>query len=161
MKDKLLHSGKVPMNAELSPLKREKRGTEVLRYGTLNEAMKLWRNNLQFLHKTATHIFPYPFIHTCPLIVQERLDSTILKEQQVTRKLLSKPLPYQLLYQGCGCHLKLLQELPLYMPEIATLSDLLLLLLWYCDPLKCSIVVLKLALLVRLNQSISRHWVVL
>ena len=41
VKDKLLHSGKVPVNAELSPLRREKRGTEVQRYGTLNEAMKL------------------------------------------------------------------------------------------------------------------------
>ena len=35
------HSGKVPMNAELSPLRREKQGMEVQRYGTLNEAMKL------------------------------------------------------------------------------------------------------------------------
>ena len=39
--DKLLHSGKVPVNAELRPLRREKRGTEVQRYGTLNEAMKI------------------------------------------------------------------------------------------------------------------------
>ena len=41
MKDKLLHSGNVPVNAELKPLRREKRGTEVQRYSTLNEAMKL------------------------------------------------------------------------------------------------------------------------
>ena len=41
VKDKLLHSGKVPMNAELRPLRRQKRGTEVQRYGTLNEAMKI------------------------------------------------------------------------------------------------------------------------
>ena len=41
VKDKLLHSGKVPVNAELRPLRREKRGTEVQRYGTLNEAMKI------------------------------------------------------------------------------------------------------------------------
>ena len=41
VKDKLLHSGKVPVNAELRPLRREKRGTEVQRYGTLNEAMKM------------------------------------------------------------------------------------------------------------------------
>ena len=40
VKDKLLHSRKVSMNTELSPLRREKRGTEVQRYGTLNEAMK-------------------------------------------------------------------------------------------------------------------------
>ena len=40
VKDKLLHSVKVSVNAELSPLRREKRGTEVQRYGTLNEAMK-------------------------------------------------------------------------------------------------------------------------
>ena len=39
VKDKLLHSGKVPVNAELRPLRREKRGTEVQRYGTLNKAM--------------------------------------------------------------------------------------------------------------------------
>ena len=37
VKDKLLHSGKVPLNAELRPLRREKRGTEVQRYGTLKE----------------------------------------------------------------------------------------------------------------------------
>ena len=43
VKDKLLHSGKVPVNAELRPLRREKRGTEVQRYGTLNEAMKMWQ----------------------------------------------------------------------------------------------------------------------
>ena len=41
VKDKLLHSGKVPMNAELRPLRSEKRGTEVQQYGTLNEAMKM------------------------------------------------------------------------------------------------------------------------
>ena len=39
LKDKLLHSGKVPVNAELRPLRREKRGTEAQGYGTLNEAM--------------------------------------------------------------------------------------------------------------------------
>ena len=53
------------------PLRRKKRGTEVQRYCTLNEAI---------LHRTATHIFPHPFIDTCPFIAQERLDSTILKE---------------------------------------------------------------------------------
>ena len=31
VKDKLLHSGKVPVNAELRSLRREKRGTEVHR----------------------------------------------------------------------------------------------------------------------------------
>ena len=41
VKDKLLYSGKVPVNAELRPLRREKRGKEVQRYGTLNEAMKM------------------------------------------------------------------------------------------------------------------------
>ena len=41
VKDKLLHSGKVPVNAELSPLRGEIRRTEVQRYGTLNEAMKM------------------------------------------------------------------------------------------------------------------------
>ena len=40
VKDKLLHSEKVPMNAELRPLRREKRGTEVQRYGTLKEAIE-------------------------------------------------------------------------------------------------------------------------
>ena len=34
VKDKLLHSGKVPVNAELIPLRREKRRTEVQRYDT-------------------------------------------------------------------------------------------------------------------------------
>ena len=29
MKDKLLHSGEVPVNAELIPLRREKQGTDV------------------------------------------------------------------------------------------------------------------------------------
>ena len=41
VKDKLLYNGKVPVNAELRPLRREKRGTEVQRYGTLNETMKM------------------------------------------------------------------------------------------------------------------------
>ena len=41
VKDKLLHSGKVPVNAELRPLRREKRRTEVQQYGSLNEAMKI------------------------------------------------------------------------------------------------------------------------
>ena len=41
VKDKLLHSGKVPVKAELRPLRREKRGTKVQRYGTLKEAMKM------------------------------------------------------------------------------------------------------------------------
>ena len=46
VKDKLLHSGKVLVNAELRPLRREKPGTEVQRYGTLDEAMKMsWNNN--------------------------------------------------------------------------------------------------------------------
>ena len=39
VKDKLLHSGKVPDNAELRLLRREKRGTEVQRCCTLNEAI--------------------------------------------------------------------------------------------------------------------------
>ena len=39
VKDKLLHNEKVPVNAELRPLRREKRGTEV--HATLNEAMKI------------------------------------------------------------------------------------------------------------------------
>ena len=41
VKDKLLQSEKVPVNSELRPLRREKQGTEVQRYGTLNEAMKM------------------------------------------------------------------------------------------------------------------------
>ena len=41
VKDKLLHSGKVPVNVELRPLRREKRRTEVQQYGSLNEAMKI------------------------------------------------------------------------------------------------------------------------
>ena len=35
VKDKLLHSGEVPVSAELRPRETEKRGTEVQRYGTL------------------------------------------------------------------------------------------------------------------------------
>ena len=58
LKNKLLHSGKVPVNAELRPLRREKQGTEVQQYGILKEAMKMGRNNLQFLHKTAYIYFP-------------------------------------------------------------------------------------------------------
>ena len=41
VKDKLLHSGKVPVNAELRPLRREKQRAEVQRYGTLNKARKM------------------------------------------------------------------------------------------------------------------------
>ena len=41
VKDKLLHSEKVPVNAELRPLRKEKRGTKVQQYATLNEAMKI------------------------------------------------------------------------------------------------------------------------
>ena len=42
VKDKLLHSGKVPVNAcRAETLRREKRRTKVQRYGTLNEAMKM------------------------------------------------------------------------------------------------------------------------
>ena len=41
VKDKLLHGGKVPVNTELRPLRREKQGIEVQRYGTLKEAMKM------------------------------------------------------------------------------------------------------------------------
>ena len=40
VKDKLLHSGKVTVNAELRPLRKEKRGMEVQRYA-LNEAMNI------------------------------------------------------------------------------------------------------------------------
>ena len=41
VKDKLLYSGKLLVNAELRPLRREKRGTEVQQYGTLKEAMNM------------------------------------------------------------------------------------------------------------------------
>ena len=37
-------------------LRGERWGMEVQRYDTLKEAMKTWRNNLHFLHRTATHI---------------------------------------------------------------------------------------------------------
>ena len=78
------HGRKVPVNVELKPLRREKQGTEVQRYSTLKEAMKMWWNNLQFLHKTVTYIL---LIHTCSF---ERLDPMIVKdlEHHVTRKLL-------------------------------------------------------------------------
>ena len=42
VKDKLLHSGNVPVNLELTPLRREKRRMEVQRYSNFNEAMKMW-----------------------------------------------------------------------------------------------------------------------
>ena len=41
VKDKLLHSGKVPVNTELRPLRTKNQGMEVQRYGTLKEAMKM------------------------------------------------------------------------------------------------------------------------
>ena len=41
VKDKLLHSGKVPVNTKLRPLRKEKQRAEVQRYGTLNEARKM------------------------------------------------------------------------------------------------------------------------
>ena len=41
VKEVLLYSGKVPVNAELRPLSRKKRGTEVQQYGTLNKAIKM------------------------------------------------------------------------------------------------------------------------
>ena len=41
VKDKLLHSEKVSVNAELRPLRKEKLGTKVQQYATLNEAMKI------------------------------------------------------------------------------------------------------------------------
>ena len=89
VEDKILHSGRVSMNTELRPLRREKRWTEVQRYGSLNKAMKIWWNNLQFLHRTATHIFPHPFIilylsFHCPR--ETGFNDT--KEHHVTRKLL-------------------------------------------------------------------------
>ena len=88
VKDKLLHSGKVPVNAELRPLRREKRGTEVQRYATLNEAIKIDGITFNFYTGLPHIYFSILFIHTCPFIAQERLDSTILKEHHVTRKLL-------------------------------------------------------------------------
>ena len=42
----------------------------------------------EFLHRTATHTYPHPFIHRCPFTAQERLDSTVLKKRHVTRELL-------------------------------------------------------------------------
>ena len=60
VKDKLLHSGKVPVNAELRPLRREKRGTEVQRYGTLNEAMKgVTEQPTIFTQDCHTYISPF------------------------------------------------------------------------------------------------------
>ena len=42
VKDKLLYNGIVPINLELRSLRREKRGTEIQRYGTLNDSMKIY-----------------------------------------------------------------------------------------------------------------------
>ena len=41
VKDKLLHSGKVPVNAELRHLRREKREMGVQQYCTLKEVLKI------------------------------------------------------------------------------------------------------------------------
>ena len=88
VKDKLLHSGKVPVNTELRPLRREKWWTEVQRYGSLNETMKIWWNNLNF-YTELPHIFPHPFIISylsfhCPR--ETGFNDT--KEHHATRKLL-------------------------------------------------------------------------
>ena len=47
-------------------------------------------NNLQFPHKTVTHILFIHTIHTCLFLAQARLDPMILKdlEHHLTRKLL-------------------------------------------------------------------------
>ena len=75
VKNKLLHSGKVPVNAELRPLMREKWGTEVQRYGTLKEA---WRcDGITFNFHTVTHVL---FIHTCPFLAQATLGPMMLKD---------------------------------------------------------------------------------
>ena len=52
--------------------------------------MRRWRcDGITFNFYTGLpHIFPHPLIHTCPFIAQERLDSMILKEHHVTRRLL-------------------------------------------------------------------------
>ena len=88
--DKLLHSRKVPVNAELRPLRREKQGSEVTseveRCATLKEAIRLDGITFNF-YTGLPHIHSH--IHSsCPFTAQERLDSTLLKEHHVTRKLL-------------------------------------------------------------------------
>ena len=80
VKDKLLHSGKVPVNTELRPLRRKE-----TRNGS-SAILHFEQGN--FYTGLATNIFPHPFIDTCLFIAQERPDSTILKEHHVTRELL-------------------------------------------------------------------------
>ena len=78
VKDKLLHGGKDPVNAELIPLRREKRGTF--------SDTALWRRSdgitFNFFN---CHTYISPSIHSylsfsCP----ERLDPTILKGHHAT-----------------------------------------------------------------------------
>ena len=83
-KDKLLHSGKAPVNVELRPLRKEKRGMAVQRYGTLNEATRFDGITFNF-YTGLPHIYSPPVIHICPFIAKGRLDLTILKEHHVTR----------------------------------------------------------------------------
>ena len=52
----LLHSGKVPMNVE-----QTRNRSSAIRHFQ-KEAMKMWRNNFQFLYRTATHIFLHPYL---------------------------------------------------------------------------------------------------
>ena len=59
VKDKLLHNGKAPVNAELRPLRKEKQGTAVQRYSTLNEATRFDAITFNF-YRTATHVFLQP-----------------------------------------------------------------------------------------------------
>ena len=80
VKDKLLHSGKVPVNTELRPLRRKK---------TRNGSSAILHFERGDFYTGLPHI--YFSIHSLiPVLsfAQERLDSAILKQHHVTRELL-------------------------------------------------------------------------
>ena len=79
-KDKLFHSGKVPVNAELRPLK-------IQRYGTLKEAIERCDGITFSFHTRLSHIY-YSFIPVLSLPKRDWIQM-ILKalEHHATRKL--------------------------------------------------------------------------
>ena len=78
VKDKLFYNGKVPVNAELRPPRRERRGTEVQRYGTLNEVMKMSQT---ILHRTATQLLLPPHTSYYSITLFESYDPVKLQHQ--------------------------------------------------------------------------------
>ena len=78
VKDKLLHSEKVRECGAETPEEREMRnGSSAIHHFERGDEdlTELPSISTQDCH---THVYFHPFIHTCPFIAQERLDSTIL-----------------------------------------------------------------------------------